>query len=350
MANNPYVNKVNLSDGTTLIDLTSDTVAAGKMLSGTTAHDKSGAAVTGNIPTKTSSDMTVSGKTVTAPAGYYASAQSKSVADGTEGTPTATKGTVSNNAVSVTPSVTNSAGYISGGTKTGTAVTVSASELVSGTKAISASGSTDVTNYKYASVSAGTITNNTSGGTSSGTVNRGNQIKIGAGYYASDAYYTAQNNSGTKNITSSGTTSVDGYANVSVSAGTITNNTSGGTSSGTINRGSQIKIGTGYYSSDKYYTAQSNSGTKDITSYGTISCDGYANVSVPQVTFVIDVTATSSTSKTISNSNITSSCRVYTMTNTDAGSDISWTTSDGSITLSCSSGIPAMKLMIIRIY
>ena len=51
---------------------------------------------------------------------------------GTEGTPTATKGAVSNHSVTVTPSVTNSAGYISGGTKTGNAVTVTATELASG--------------------------------------------------------------------------------------------------------------------------------------------------------------------------------------------------------------------------
>lgn len=67
---------------------------------------------------------------------------------GTEGTPTATKGAVSNHSVSVTPSVTNQAGYIEGGTKTGTAVTVSASELDSGTKSITANGSNqDVVGY-----------------------------------------------------------------------------------------------------------------------------------------------------------------------------------------------------------
>ena len=44
---NQYVSKVVLSNGTTLIDLTSDTVTAGSMLSGTTAHDKSGAVITG---------------------------------------------------------------------------------------------------------------------------------------------------------------------------------------------------------------------------------------------------------------------------------------------------------------
>ena len=36
-------NKVVLSDGTVLIDLTSDTVAASYLLSGYTAHDRSGA-------------------------------------------------------------------------------------------------------------------------------------------------------------------------------------------------------------------------------------------------------------------------------------------------------------------
>lgn len=108
------------------------------------------------IARKSSSDLNVSGATVTAPAGYYESAAAKTVASGTEGTPTATKGTVSNHAVSVTPSVTNSAGYISGGTKTGTSVSVSASELVSGTLSITSSGTKDVTNYASASVAAGT--------------------------------------------------------------------------------------------------------------------------------------------------------------------------------------------------
>ena len=45
---NPYVNKV-LQGSTTLIDLTSDTVTASDMLSGVTAHDASGAVVTGTI-------------------------------------------------------------------------------------------------------------------------------------------------------------------------------------------------------------------------------------------------------------------------------------------------------------
>lgn len=73
---------------------------------------------------------------------------------GTEGTPTATKGAVSNNSVQVTPKVTNSGGFIAGGVeKAGAPVTVQASELVSGNKEITANGNNiDVANYSTVSV------------------------------------------------------------------------------------------------------------------------------------------------------------------------------------------------------
>lgn len=101
-----------------------------------------------DITRRSSSDITASGATVTVPSGYYSAQASKSVAWGTEGVPIATKGTVSNNKVSVTPSVTNTGGYIHGLTKTGTSVTVSASELVSGIKSITENANgIDITNY-----------------------------------------------------------------------------------------------------------------------------------------------------------------------------------------------------------
>ena len=59
---------------------------------------------------------------------------------GTAGTPTATKGTASNHSVSITPSVTNITGYITGGTINGTVVTVNVTELESGTKSITENG------------------------------------------------------------------------------------------------------------------------------------------------------------------------------------------------------------------
>ena len=117
--------------------------------------------VTVNVPTgeaRDASDLTVSGATVNVPAGLYSSAASKSVASGTAGTPTASKGAVSNNSVTVTPSVANTTGYITGGTKTGAGVTVSASELVSGNKAVTpsetAQSGIDVANFKTVSFGA----------------------------------------------------------------------------------------------------------------------------------------------------------------------------------------------------
>lgn len=95
---------------------------------------------------------TVSGATVNIPTGYYSQNTTATVSTGTAGTPTATKGAVVNNSVTVTPSVINSAGYISGGTITGTAVSVSASELVSGTLQITQNGQADITNYQYVDV------------------------------------------------------------------------------------------------------------------------------------------------------------------------------------------------------
>lgn len=116
------------------------------------------------ITRRSSSDLAVSGATVTAPAGYYSSSASESVSSGSAGTPTATKGTVSNHAITVTPSVTNTAGYISGGTKTGTGVSVSASDVCSGSQNITSNNTYDVTNL------ASVVVNVSGGGGSSKNV------------------------------------------------------------------------------------------------------------------------------------------------------------------------------------
>lgn len=177
------------------------------------------------ITRRDDADLTASGATVTVPAGYYADQETKSVASGTEGTPTASKGTVSNNSVTVTPSVTNSAGYISGGTHSGTAITVSASELVSGTYTVDSSGTKDVTNYASASIPAGTagtpsatkgsVSNhsisvtpsvtNTTGFITGSTIN-GTAVTVSASELVS----------GSTTITSNGTTDVTNLASVTV--------------------------------------------------------------------------------------------------------------------------------------
>lgn len=121
-------------NGETLMDVTSDTVAAGSLLSGKTATKNDGTKVTGNISTKTSSDLTVSGATVTAPAGYYSVSASKSITNGTATTPATTITTNPTITLSTTTGIvtatyagsssitpTIGAGYIS----TGTAGTIS---------------------------------------------------------------------------------------------------------------------------------------------------------------------------------------------------------------------------------
>lgn len=150
------VSKVILN-GETLIDVTQKTVTSENMLSGVTALKNDGTDITGSIAAKSAADLITSGSQVTVPSGMYAAAVSTAVAAGVAGTPTASKGTISNHSVSITPSVTNTTGYITGGTETGTAVTVSANELVSGTKTVTSSGNVDVTNYATAYVSAGSV-------------------------------------------------------------------------------------------------------------------------------------------------------------------------------------------------
>ena len=102
----------------------------------------------GTYQAKTGITPTTSSQTILPDNGYDAlsSVQINAMPVGVAGTPTATKGTVSNNSVSVTPSVTNTTGYITGSTETGTPVTVSASELVSGSETKTENGTYDVTN------------------------------------------------------------------------------------------------------------------------------------------------------------------------------------------------------------
>lgn len=216
------------------------------------------------ITRRDSSDLTASGATVTVPVGYYSASASKAVASGTEGTPTATKGTVSNHSVSVTPSVTNGAGYISGGTHTGTAVSVTAAELVSGTYNVTSSGTKDVTNYASASVPAGSATPAASISGISATVSTGtntitlsktvsNTPQVSAGYVSSG---TAGNSSVslTANVTTKGTATITpGTTNQTISSGTYITGTqtiSGDANlvAGNIKSGTTIFGVTGTYS------------------------------------------------------------------------------------------------------
>ncbi len=102
----------------------------------------------GNYQAKTNVDPSTSSQTITPDSGYDAlsSVQINAMPSGAVSA-SATKGTVSNHSISVTPKATvGTAGYLPTGTTNGTAVTVSASELVSGSETKTANGTYDVTN------------------------------------------------------------------------------------------------------------------------------------------------------------------------------------------------------------
>lgn len=335
------------------VDISDSTIAADKVLSGYVGYTANGTRVVGtasvgttpsgtkqinistngitiedvtsyasaeiavNVPTgtaRTSADLTVSGATVTVPAGLYSEQATKSVASGAEGTPVATKGTVSNHAVSVTPSVTNIEGYISGGARAGTAVSVSASELVSGTLTVDSSGTKDVTNYASASVPSGTagtpsatkgtVSNHSVSVTPSVTNITGwivGSTKTGTAVTVSASELV----SGTLNVSKSGTQDVTNYENISVPAGSegtpsatkgTVNNHSISVTPSVTNSGGYIAGGTKTGTAVNVSASELVSGSETKTANGTYDVTNLANlvVAVPIVTYYTGSSAPSS--------------------------------------------------------
>ena len=203
------------------------------------------------ITQRSSSDLQAFDDVITVPAGYYAQQAEKSVGYTTLATPTATKGTVSNHSVSVTPSITQPYGYTDGGTKAGTAVTVSASELVSGTYTVDSSGTKDVTNYASASVPAGTagtpsaskgavsnhsvsvtpsVTNTT--GWITGSTKTGTAVTVSASELVS----------GTLSVSDNGTSDCTNYASVNVNIPFVTYYTGSSTPSSSLGSNGDIYL------------------------------------------------------------------------------------------------------------
>lgn len=135
------------------LDTSDATLTSGsQMLDGVTSY-AGGTKVTGTIPSRSSSDLTASGATVTVPAGNYATAATKSVASGSATAPasiTGTSATVSTGtntltlqkSISVTPTVT--AGYVASGTAGSSTVQLTASVTTKAAATITP-GTTDQT-------------------------------------------------------------------------------------------------------------------------------------------------------------------------------------------------------------
>lgn len=129
-----------LAEGTgtaKFVDPSGSTLTSGsQMLSGVKALDAEGVEITGTIPSKSASDLTASGATVTVPAGNYATQATKSVANGSATAPASISGTSASvstgtntltltKSVPVTPNVT--AGYVASGTAGNSSVSLTAS-------------------------------------------------------------------------------------------------------------------------------------------------------------------------------------------------------------------------------
>lgn len=345
---NLYKNKVVLANGTTLIDLTSDTVTdASHIVSGYIGHLADGSVVTGtgsggggspvwqgdddyiylsdtlpapveiyvdddgylvldmqppalNLQTKNVTPLT-SSQTVRADTGYDALEQVNVAAmpAGTAGTPTATKGTVANAAVTVTPSVTNSAGYINSGTINGTPVTVTARELVAGNSMYADdSGSWDVADLEELIIEEGTA------GTPTATKSAVSNYSVTVTPSVTNAYGWIQGGtktgtavnvsaselvSGTVYIDDSGTWDVTTvkYANVPAGTTGTPTATKSAVSNHSVSVTPSVTNSEGYvFGGTKTGTAVSVSaselvsGTLQVTQNGQVDCSNYASVNV----------------------------------------------------------------------
>lgn len=212
------------AQGVTWMDATSATAAASDIIAPKTAMLANGVVTEGTgsggtTPTIESLSVTPSTSQQTFNASGvdgYKPVVVAAMPSGTAGTPTASKGTVSNHSVTVTPSVTNTTGYITGGTKTGTGVTVTASELESGSKSITANGTNiDVSGYSTVDVAVPT------GGSSMNVQVDNTNHRIGNTAYTNTGATLTVSTAGTYDIywssfrssTSSGTNGTQWYKN-----------------------------------------------------------------------------------------------------------------------------------------
>lgn len=293
--------------GTTISPTESEqtAVASGKYTTGVVKVGAISSTYVGsNVPRRDSNDIEIGSNWFVVPYGYYDTDGGGTIAFGTAGTPTATKSAVSNHALTVTPSVTNVAGYIISETKTGTAVSVSASELCSGTKSITQNGTgIDVVGYASVNVSVGggapTLQTKTKSYTPTETAQSEDiepdtgydglsKVSVSVGAISSSYVGSGITRRSSSDLTeSSGTiTAPAGYyassASKAVSAMTLptaTSSSSSGTRKLTIDASTTganlyLNIPTGYNSSAAYYqinAVASGSVSNPVATKGTVS-------------------------------------------------------------------------------
>ena len=198
------------------------------------------------------------------------------VPTGAEGTPSAAK-SVSGHTATVTPSVTNTAGLIDGGTHTGTAVTVAASELVSGTKSIAANGTgIDVTEYAAVDVAVPVPT---------------------PSYQSKSKSYTPTETAQSETV--SPDTGYDGLSSVDVSVGAVSSTYVG---SGITRRdsyslsasGATVSVPAGYYENSASKAVSSGSATapSTVSATGASISYGLTNITLSKANVSITPTVT----------------------------------------------------------
>ena len=209
------------------------------------------------IARKSSTDLTVSGATVTVPAGYYASQATKSVSSGSATGPSSLSGssatittgtntiTLTKTGVTTTPTV--SAGYVSSATASTATVTLTASVTVNPTPTASGATVTIPAGYYSAQTTKSVTTmtlptsaasSATSGYTKKATISRSTStqyINIAPGYNSAGGYYEI---SAVANGSAKGPTSLSGTsATVSTGTNTLTLTKTGVTTTPTVTAG-----------------------------------------------------------------------------------------------------------------
>lgn len=171
-----------------------------QVLQGKSFSSSAGIRIQGTMPLKAASDVTINGATVTIPYGYYDSQVQKSVSTITQATPT-----ISINASGlITASATQTAGYVSAGTKEATAT------IPTETKTITENGTYTPSSGKYFS----SVTVNTPVGYKSGDIVKATSISLSLG----TSYMSVSVTYGTSIVNTNGTLSLGDSTTVNASS------------------------------------------------------------------------------------------------------------------------------------